>query len=540
MTMRIKALLEDQLQQALAKLKWQAGLDEIEVTRPDPQFGDYATNLPLRLAKLVKVSPEDAAEKLHQTLLELEQFTEVVSVVQFVAGFLNFRLQPEFLEKLALEILTGKDFGFLNIGQGRPVNVEFISANPTGPLTLHNIRGGVVGDVLASVLERCGYLVTREYFINDAGHQIEVLGSSALASVGLIEDNEEYYHGDYVKNWAQDNLEFLQGKEKKCFEVGQSLATYLLEYEIKPVISNGLGIHYDVFFSEWKELHQTGAIAKLFAELQKTKVAYEKDGAWWLSTTKHGDDQDRVIKKSDGQFTYFLADLAYQLNKLARGATKTINVFGADHHGHTIKFNAALKLMNQPIVDFILFQLMTVIEDGKEVRMSKRAGRFVTMKDLLDQVPADAIRFFTLRYTINSVMHFNLQEALDTSEKNPVYYVQYAYARLKHILAQDQVQAVLRKQPRFNQFSLEEPSLILLKEILVWPEVLVDISESYQVHQLATYAVSLADAFHRFYDQSRVIENDVVRLDRLAVVVLTEKILAQVLLTMGITAPEQM
>ncbi|MCX6785150.1 MAG: arginine--tRNA ligase [Candidatus Komeilibacteria bacterium] len=539
MTIRIKALLEDELQQALGRLKWGQFIEQIAVTKPDPKYGDYATNLPLRLTKELKLAPEVIAEKLHQTLLESVQFTQAVTLVQFAGGFLNFHLRPEFLEQQALAAIAGTDFGFLNLGKGKKANVEFISANPTGPLTLHNIRGGVVGDVLANVLERTGWAVTREYLVNDAGHQIEILGSSALASVGLIADDPEYYHGDYVKNWATDNLDFLQSRVKQSYEVGQSLAAYLLEYEIKPVISNGLGIIYDVYFSEWQELHQTGVIAKLFAELQKTKVAYEKDGAWWLKTTQHGDDQDRVIKKSDGQFTYFLSDLAYQLNKLARGATKTINVFGADHHGHTVKFNAALELMGQSPAEFILTQMMTVLEDGKEVRMSKRAGRFVTMKDLLDQVPADVIRFFTLRYSVNTVMHFNLQEALDTSEKNPIYYVQYAYARLKHILAQDQVRAALLNK-KIDHVSLEDSSLALLKQILEWPDVLVEISESYQVNQLATYALAVADAFHRFYDQLRVIEHEVVRPERLAVVVLAEKVFAQILDTMGISAPDQM
>jgi len=198
-----------------------------------------------------------------------------------------------------------------------------------------------------------------------------------------------------------------------------------------------------------------------------------------------------------------------------------------------------LQLINQQPADFILFQLMTVLEDGKEVRMSKRAGRFVTMKDLLDKIPADVVRFFTLRYSVNSVMHFNIQEAQDTSEKNPVYYVQYAYARLKHILAQEKVQAVLADK-KFDQFSLEDSSLALLKQILAWPDILVEISESYQVHQLTTYALAIADAFHRFYDQLRVIENEVVRKDRLVVVLLAEKVLAQILETMGISAPEQM
>ena len=539
MTTRIKALLEDELQQALSRLKWGEFIDQLEVIKPDYKYGDYATNLPLRLTKALKLNPAAIGQQLEETLLASEVFTKAVALTKLANGFLNFQLRPEFLEQLALAALADDGFGYLNLGQGKKVNLEFISANPTGPLTLHNIRGGVVGDVLANILERSGYAVTREYIVNDAGHQIEILGLSALARVGLIDDSTDYYHGDYVKNWANNNLEFLQNNVHQPFEVGQSLAGYLLEYEIKPVISNGLGIQYDVYFSEWQELHQTGAIIQVFNKLKESQVIYEKDGAWWLATSRFGDDQDRVVRKNDGQFTYFLADIAYHLNKLARGAVKTIYVFGADHHGHTIKLNAALQLINQPPAEFIIFQLMTVLEGDKEIRMSKRAGRFVTMKDLLTQVPVDVVRFFTLRYSVNTVMQFNLQEALDTSEKNPVYYVQYAYARLRHILAQPLVQTALANK-KIDQISLEETSLALIKQVMEWPELIASISESYQVHQLVTYALSLADAFHRFYDQLRVIEDNQVRLDRLGSLCLAEKALFQVLTTIGVVAPEQM
>lgn len=499
------------------------------------KFGDYSTNVAMVLAKMLKKNPMEIAEEIKNKITDKE--LEKIEVV--APGYINFYLSPEYLQNKVGEINKEKEnFGNSKIGSGVKINNEFISANPTGPLHLGNGRGGFYGDSIGRVCHKAGFEVVNEYYVNDAGEQLLKLGHSVL------KDEEAVYTGDYI-----DELNKKYGKLNNLKEVSELAGKDILENFVKKTADEKMQISFDVWMSE-KTLRDSGDINKAIEILKNKNLTYEQEGALWLKTTELGDDKDRVLIKSDGQKTYFASDCGYILNKIERKFGKIIEIWGADHHGYINRFEAATKALGfSGELKFIIVQLVRLIKDGKEARMSKRAGNVVYIDELIDKVGHDVARFFFLMYSPDTHMNFDLGLAEERSQKNPVFYVQYAHARICSILRK--AQENLRDSVSLNQNGQKTPSLELLthekelslmKELNKFPELVEEIAESYEVHKLPHYAIRLADKFHSFYNDCRVIDEESMELTnaRLNLVNAVRIVLTETLNLIGVKAPESM
>lgn len=522
--------------------------------------GDYASNIAFSLSKVIKKLPQETAEEIVKKLKGLKEFSKI----EAVNGFVNFFLSPECLEHQLREIMKKKNkYGWIDAKKFPPssrlrrtMQIEFISANPTGPVTIGNGRGGFYGDVLSEVLKTQGYNVTREFYINDRGGQILALGRSIkLAQNATLEmmsdikvspmsdieegaatDQENLYKGDYI-----DDLAKTIDKKLSVEEAGQKAVELILKTYIKPVIKK-LEIKYDNWFSE-KSLYMNGTYEKVMKKLMQMDLVYEKDGATWMKTSELGDSEDRVLIKSNGDETYFMSDILYHLNKFEiRKFDKVINVWGADHHGDVPRLSGALKALGIDLerLKIILIQFVRLVSSGKEVKISKRAGTFITLDDLVKEVGLDAARFFFLMYSPNTHMDFDMKLAKERSAKNPVYYVQYAHARLASILRKAKIPNTKYKMQDAKYLKTED-ELNLIRKLVELPEILSDISKNYEVHRLPRYALELAREFHNFYEKERVITEDKkLTSARLALVMATKIVLANALNIMGIGTPEKM
>ncbi|PJA93832.1 MAG: arginine--tRNA ligase, partial [Candidatus Komeilibacteria bacterium CG_4_9_14_3_um_filter_37_5] len=435
--MTTKEKIQIIIQRAVQKISWPPDVS-LEINYPSSiNFGHYSCNIAMILARSLKKSPQELAQELKTELLKDQEVLTTFSKVEVAGpGFLNFHLSTRYLEQELLAINKQKaKYGQSKLAKKEKVMIEFISANPTGPLTLANGRGGFCGDVLANVLQRCGYTVSREYYINDAGNQIVTLGKSVLAAAKKIPDDESYYHGEYIKDWLQQRQLKLDNYLNKPEELGQKVAEDIFTQSIKPVISSGMKIAFDRYYSEYQELHQKDQIKKVLTLLKKSGHVYQSEQAWWFASTKFGDDKDRVLLTADERPTYFLVDIAYHLDKAQRGFNNMIDIWGADHAGYVARLKSAVKVIQPQVqLEVIIMQLVRLISGGKEFKMSKRQGTYVTMDYLLKILPLDVVRWFFVMYTANTHFDFNLDLAKDKSEKNPVYYVQYAHARISSII----------------------------------------------------------------------------------------------------------
>ena len=510
---------------------------EIDVIASEKEdFGHYSTNAAFKLAPILKKKPLEIANELAE---KLKGTSDMFSRVEAVTpGFMNFWLAPEFLQSETRNILTkNQESRIKNQNRKLKINVEFVSANPTGPLTMANGRGGFYGDVLCNVLTKAGHKVTREFYVNDTGNQIKMLGESILGVIAnnanngkitRIEDKENLYKGEYIKDLAKK----LKIKNKKAEELGKAAVKILLK-EIQSSLKKA-GIKYDVWFSEEKNLHKTGEVKKVLEFLRKKGLTEERENATWLKGS------EVVLIKSDGNPTYFMVDIAYHLNKLAkRKFDLAIDIWGTDHHGAAIRLKKGVELLGikPEKLKIILTQLVRLVSNGQEVKMSKRAGEFVTMDELLKKVGADVARFFFLMHSPDTHMDFDLDLAKERSQKNPVYYVQYAYVRAKNILAKSNLRAT-----RYDLRSLSSDSEIkLMLEMAKWPDILAQTAEDYQVHRLTKYAMELAGAFHNFYEKERVIgvAQDLAGA-RLALVSATTTVMVNLFNILGISTPRKM
>ena len=521
----VKQLIAEALKEAACGLKAEVA---VEVSWPaNSQFGDYSSNLAMPLAKSLKRDPMEVAEELAGKLNAKESLKGLIEKIEAVKpGFINFHLSSEYLSRKASEILHLKgEYGRLDFGNGKSVQIEFISANPTGPLTVGNGRGGFYGDVLANILTACGFKVAREYLVNDAGNQIEALGHSVL------KDDQAVYQGEYI-----DQLHERLKQETPAYLAGEKAAKIILNEMIKKTVEEKMKIKFDVWFSETKELRKTKEVDKILDWLKKEKLVYEKDGAWWFKSSEYGDNRDRVLVKSDGEFTYLAQDFAYLKNKFGqRKFDRVINIWGADHHGDVQALLNAAQVLGYPgQQEIILMQFVKLFQNGQEVRMSKRKGTYVTMDELIEAVGAETARFSLLMYSSNTHIDFDIDKAKEKSDKNPVYYVQYAYARICGILKQAET-------AKTGQLALLEKSeLELARELVKWPEIISDISLDYQVQKLTAYAINLADKFHQFYTNCRVIDRGEINASRVGLVKLSQKILREVLDMIGVSSPEKM
>jgi arginyl-tRNA synthetase len=463
-----------------------------QVTEADPRFGDFATNVAFQLAGRLKRNPAEVAEELASKIEDSR-----VEKAQSAGGYVNLYLTHQ----TWVELLDGinSDFGASDIGQDKKAQVEFISANPTGPLTLGNARGGFIGDTVARVLERSGYLVTREYYFNDAGTQISKLISSVKAAAGHGEAPEDGYRGEYIDELASRFKEDL-GKDDK--DLGEILTQAIFEDHIRDAIER-MGIKFDVWFNE-RSLSDNGEFDSAMERLRSHGLIYEKDGATWLKSTDYGDERDRVLVKSNGDVTYLGNDIAYHLNIFEkRGFDLAIKQWGADHAGQVPSLKLTMqKLLPEKKLDFNIHQFVRLMKDGKEVKMSKRAGTYVTTDELIEEVGADVARFFFLMRSSDSHMDFDLDLAKEQSQKNPYWYVMYSYARSKSILREAHKAGLAPGK----MTSLSDKERELVKHMSTLPKTVTEIIDDYGVHRLTHYGIELAKLFHDWYEQERIIK----------------------------------
>ncbi len=538
-------------QGALSYQKIKLSLDDVHLEHPgNPEHGDYSSNVAMtpssenKEQRTKNKNPQEIAELIVSKFPKTD-YLEKIEVAP--PGFINFYLRKSFLQGQVGEILKqGGECGLnkeLRIkNKGTRVQVEFISANPTGPLHVGNARGGFCGDVLANVLEKVGYQVQREYYINDKGVQVDKVAESVkiccdALNKHLVFDKVDIaasgYAGDYVKEIAQkaqkEGLESLE--DFKSFAISEVLDN------IKKTIGR-MGVKFDQFFSE-TSLYDGGDTEKAIEFLRAKNLLYEKEGAVWFKSSKFGDEKDRVLIKSSGEMTYLVSDVAYHLDKFEkRKFDKVILFWGADHHGYIPRFMAMMEAIgHKGKAQVELIQLLKLVRGGKEVRMSKRTGEFVTVDEVLDEIGLDAARFHFLAVPLNTAMTLDLEKAKEQNQKNPVYYVQYACARMHSILAKAQSAKCKVQSSKLNH----PTELALIRKLLQFSEIVMDISENHEIHRLPQYSVEVADAFHRFYENCQVFSDDKdLTAARLGLVKATQTVLTETLGLMGISAPEKM
>lgn len=524
-------------------------IEKIEVVFPENDtHGHYSTSAAFMLSKKWKVSPYETACKVKEKIAEADKDKLFRKIEAVTPGFINFWLSDEALQNELKEILKKKsNYGRTILPKkkdARKVQLEYISANPTGPLTLANGRGGFLGDALAHVLEFAGYKVEREYYVNDTGNQIISLGKSCLVALGYnlgqLADEAKLYKGDYIKKWAVKHATFIKKNQEKPLLIGQRAAKDFLA-TTKLVLKRKAGIAFDRYTSEERDIHKKKLPDEALALFMKRGLVYEKDGAIWLKTTEFDDDKDRVLITSDGYPTYFLADAGHFLEAVKRGFHEKILILGPDHYGYVARIKAAAQLVGLAKPDILVTQTIRVVKDGKEFKMSKREGEFLTFEEVIDEVGKDAARFFFLMHTPGTHMDFDLKLAKERSMKNPVYYVQYAYVRCFNILKRARNLKLKIKNLKFNLLK-SEADIKLLLHLVRFQEIMEDTANDYAVHRLTRYAVELAHIFHNFYEKERVVgEKDrSLATARLELVRATEIVLGNTLDLLGVSKPKRM
>ena len=521
---------------------------DIEITQPpDEKFGDYSTNVALKISSLTgDQRPVEIAKKI---VPRLKKTTGISKIAIIDPGFINFFLEPKLIQTNIQKIVKeDKSFGSLSINNGKKAKVEFISANPTGPLHIGNARGGPLGDSVANVLELTGYKVIREYYDNNVGSQVGILAKTLKKKIDGEDSKEDQYSGSYYKELVQ------KLKKVKEEELGSKATALIFEEIIKD--AKDMGIEFDEIQHEGdlQENRQTDEVVDF---LKSKKLTKEKEGAvWFVPDDKFLEDRESVLVRSNGTYTYFADDIAYHKKKFESNPDLVINILGSNHHGHVPRLQAAIKALGYDPSSYkdlqslrprglkiVLYQYVRVKRGKDIVRMSKRAGNFVTAREVLKEVGKDAFRFFLLSHAPNTHMDFDLELAKQKSESNPVYYVQYAHARASSILKNAQKEGF-----SFEKFSkadislLSEPAeLTLAKKIQKLPELVEDISESLSVHQLTTYSIEIADLFHKYYEKYRVIgERDDLVEARLNLILATKIALRNTLNLLGVSALEKM
>ncbi len=522
----------------------------------NPDHGHFATNLPLTLAPSQKRSPMEIASIMVENLIDKEDLLEKVEVA--APGFINFRINPDKWYGVLSDIISlGRNYGQNRTGNNQKVLVEFVSANPTGPLHLGHGRGAALGDTLCRILSFCGYDVAREFYINDAGQQIRILGESIFSRFKQMNDPdypfpENGYHGEYILDLAgtiseKVNLNDMSQQEAmdSCAREGKEI---MLE-EIKQDLDM-FRVSFDFWYNE-SDLFSSGLIEGTLERLEKKKQLYENDGALWIRTSDFGDDKDRVIRKKDGQFTYFASDISYHLEKQKRGFAKAINIWGADHHGYIPRVKAALSAhgLSEEWLSVLLVQLVKLWRGGQEIKMSKRAGDFVTLRELVDEVGVDAVRFIFLTKSHDSPLDFDIDLVKKQDSDNPVYYVQYAHARICSIFRKADSEGIsLPEKPDglLDRLVLDE-EMTLIRILAGFPSLLEDISAALEPHRLTYYLTDLAASFHKYFNLgTKVSDYRIVTKDRTtsqARLFLAEAVrivIACGLELLGISAPERM
>lgn len=554
--LNFKSHLSELFAQALREVAPDAAQTEILIERPKlAAHGDYACNLAMQLAKPLRKSPRDIAQALIAALPE----SDVIEKMEIAgAGFINVFIATAAKQGVVRGVLqAGAGYGHIHLGAGRKVGVEFVSANPTGPLHVGHGRGAAVGDCLCSVLHAAGWNVTREFYYNDAGVQIDNLAHSVqLRCKGITPDDpswpEACYRGDYIADVARAYLarEMVEADDQHVHASGdvndtEAIRHFAVAYlrREQDIDLRAFGVNFDVFALE-SALYTDGKVEETVIKLIASGHTYEQDDALWLRTTDFGDDKDRVMRKSDGTYTYFVPDVAYHLDKWRRGFTRVINEQGADHHSTITRVRAGLQALNVGIPqgwpDYVLHQMVTVLRNGQEVKISKRAGSYVTLRDLIDEVGCDATRYFLAARHPDSQLVFDIDLAKSKSNDNPVYYIQYAHARISAVLAiwGGDRQALLQADVGLLDSDYETT---LLQKLIDYPQVIENAAQDLAPHLIAFYLKDLAADFHSYYNASRfLVEDEAVKLARLALIAATAQVIRNGLALLGVSAPEKM
>jgi len=527
------------------KLLPTVAMPDVVIERPQhPEHGDYACAVALKLARMAKMNPMLIGEQL-VALIQCPAGCEKVELVP--PGFINFSLTGGWLAEQVDAILSAGDtFGDIDAGKGKKVQVEFVSVNPTGPLHVGHGRGAVLGSALANILEAAGYSVEREYYVNDAGNQIDLFKRSLYARYcGELGRDEPMPEGGYMGDYMIDIAKDIVAEKGKIFldkpdELGRLGMDMVIE-SIKSDLER-LGVAFDVWFSE-KSLYD-GKQYKTAMKLHKDNgFTVEKEGALWFASSNLGEDKDNVLLRSDGSPTYFASDVAYHYNKfIEREFDKVINIWGADHQGHVSRMKAAVGALDidPDRLDIIISQMVALKRGDTVVRASKRTGEMITLRELMDEVGPDACRFFFLSRSADSQMDFDMELAVKQSADNPVYYVQYAHARICSILRKAKEEGIKSGKGDVSLLTTE-PEIALIRKMLELPEVIEQTSQTLEPHHLPHYAMDLATVFHNFYEQCRVVTDDKkMTMARLKLVDASRIVLARVLHLMQMTAPEKM
>lgn len=569
MKANITDLLKQIIKNSLSDLKLDGVLKEdLYLDLPkDNRFGDLSTNLALKLSRLLKQSPHEVAARIVAHIkkcLERSPLKDYVKEIKVEGvGFINFYLTEDFFyEQLKTLIQEGKNSIKTNFGKKRRVLIEFVSANPTGPLSIAHARLGVVGDVLANILDFLGFRVKREYYLNDEGNQIDILGESVELrlkelSGQNIEFPSDYYQGEYIYDIARKVKKSLPDGRQEKSKV-KSLKDYAVKYILK-IIKKDLddfGIKFDYWYSQ-KKLRKTGKIKRTLDLLKRRIFVYEQDDALWFKSSHFGDDKDRVVVKSDGSYTYLAPDIAYHKDKFKRGFSWLINLWGPDHHGYINRLKAAVKALgkSEDSLSIIIVQLASILKEGKPLHMSTRRGQYLTLREVLDEVGSDVARFFFLMRRTSSHLDFDLDIARKQTPENPVYYVQYAHARISSILRNAELSACRRKTSqrhyiRHSHLKIKDIDLTVLKEkeemdlikkLWQFSYILNICLNTLDPYMLTVYLQELSESFHRFYDIHRVLGQDKIKtLARLALIEATRIVLVTALELLGISRPESM
>lgn len=557
--MSIVAEVQQNLKEEIKKATVRAGLAEesqlpnIILEQPKEKVhGDYSTNIAMQLARIAKKAPRQIAEEIISHFEKEQVSVEKIEIAG--PGFINFFMNNQYLTKLIPTIIReGENYGKTDFGKGEKIQVEFVSANPTGDLHLGHARGAAVGDSLCNVLAAAGYDVTREYYINDAGNQINNLALSVEAryfqALGIEKEMPaDGYHGQDIIEIGKTLAEqygdkFVHMSEEERFEFFRNYGLNKEMDKLKKDLED-FRVKFDVWYSE-TSLYKTGKIDATIKVLKEKGQIYEKDGAIWLKTAALGDDKDRVLRKSDGSYTYFMPDIAYHKDKFERGFSKVINIWGADHHGYIPRMKAAMEALgfDRNALEVEIIQMVQLYKNGEKMKMSKRTGKAVTMRDLVEEVGLDATRYFFAMRSPDTHLDFDLDLAVSKSNENPVYYVQYAHARICSILRQSEKMGITFTADDLNLSLIsEEKEFDLLKKLGEFPLAIIEAADKRAPHRITNYVHELASAFHSFYNAVKVLDEENIEQTkvRLALIKAVQLTLKNALALIGVQAPEKM
>ena len=523
----------------------------VEVPR-DVGHGDWATNAAMVMAKAEKKAPRAVAEVLTAHIDDPDGYIERMEIAG--PGFLNFTLSDTWWHHVVREVLRqGPSYGRVDVGRGRRIQVEFVSANPTGPLHVGHGRGAALGDALARILSAAGYDIEREYYVNDAGRQMLTLGRSVLYRYQElfgrhVDFASEMYQGDYIRELA---AELKADRGEAYLDMDEDDAVRQIYPWAAASIGDGIrehlesfGVTYDVWFSE-KSLYENGLLRETLDDLRARGNIYDQDGAVWFASTRFGDDKDRVLVKSSGDHTYFASDIAYHRDKFNRGFDRVINLWGADHHGYVARMKSAVEAMGygRDQLEVLLVQLVSLLRGGTPIAMSTRAGEFVTLKEVVDEVGADAARFLFLTRSADSGLDFDLEVAKAQTRDNPVYYVQYAHARIASVFVRAAAEGLALPGPEEADLRLlkEEPEQAIMRHLAAFPDMVEDSAAHLEPHRVTHYLMDLAKKFHPYYNQHRFVGEDrELSRARLVLAQAVKQVVANGLGLLGVSAPDKM